>query len=213
MKFLNIEIIVYILGGVGLILIFFSKHIFNLINRFYNLCNIFPLSHIFYKSLSVWALRIIGLILLIFIFMYARSGPSMKVLKKDENRIELLKNGLIVKGKIIRVFYQLLASGGWKVIYEFYVENPLNHEKKKYYGSTQGPKKYYSSLSKGESIEVIYSPLNPNINCEIKCFLNHPSFRYSFNRNNKLKLLDKFKNKYEIEEISFKEWYELQRQR
>jgi hypothetical protein len=145
--------------------------------------------------------------------MYARSGPSMKELKNDENKIELLKNGLITKGNTTRVFYQLLASSGWKVIYQFHVEDPLTHEKKKYYGSAQGPKRYFSGLSKGEPIEVIYNPLNPNINCEIKSFLNHPSFRYTFKRYNELKLLDKFRNKYEIEEFSFNEWYDLQRQR
>lgn len=210
----ELKISVYVFGVIGLICLLFARNIYNLLNI---LCTHFgftigPSQPA--NLLYVWPLRIIGIISITFAFLFAISGPPMTKIRKDDNRIALLENGKIIKGEVIKKNYQLLASQGWKVIYKFYVEDPRTHKERIYYGAAQGPKKYYGSLSKGDSLTIIYNPVDPKVNCEIRYFLNHPSFRSTFERNNKLKLLlSKFGDKYEIEDYSFKEWYRLQWQK
>lgn len=128
---------------------------------------------------------------------------------KDANRIALLENGAITQGQVVKVYYQRAAPEGWRLDYNFLVEDPCTQEVRTYVGSVQGPKKYYAYLSKGDPQTIIYWPVKPEVNCEIRCFLNDPSYRWTFKKAGKLKLLDKFRNKYKIEDYSTKEWCDL----
>lgn len=160
--------------------------------------------------LFAWPIRSMGIICLVFSLLIATSGPSRSIMDKDENIIALLENGTITKGEVTKRFYQHVAPAGWKVIYEFDVKEPIIGELNTYVGSSQGPKKYYMALSNGANITIIYDPCNPTLNCEISNFLNHPSHRHTFKKAGKLELLGKFRNKYPMEDYSFKEWFKLQ---
>ncbi len=135
--------------------------------------------------------------------------PWRTLMAKDSNRIALLENGAITQGKVVKVFYQEWAPSGWRLDYNFLAEDPCTQEIRAYVGSAQGPKKYYAHLSEGDQQTIIYWPVKPEVNCEIRYFLNDPSYRWTFKKAGKSKLLDKFRNKYEIEDYSTKEWCEL----
>ena len=139
--------------------------------------------------------------------------PWRTLMVKDTNRIALLENGVITKGHVVKVFYQEWAPDGWRLDYNFLVEDPCSQEIRTYVGSAQGPSKYYARLSKGDPQTVIYWPAKPEVNCEIRYFLNNPSYRWTFKKAGKLELLGKFKNKYSIEDYSFKDWHRLQDQK
>jgi hypothetical protein len=115
--------------------------------------------------------------------------------------------------EVVRSFYQKLASEGWRVLYRINVQSPGTRQEKTYWGSAQGPKKYYGDLSPGEPLTIIYYPLNPKINCEIKYMLNHPNYRSTFKRAGKLDLLNEYRNEYELEDYTYVQWYRLQRQK
>jgi len=167
-----------------------------------------------YKSLLyIWPIRLVGVICLGFSLLIFFSGPSATYMNKDENRIVLLENGEIIEGKIQKCYFQRLAPEGWKVIYEFIFEDPKTHREKTFSGSSQGPKKYYYNLTKEDTLDIIYNPKNPNINCEVRHFINHPSYRDTFKKAGKLSLLDKFSDHYKMEDYSFKEWYRQQQTR
>lgn len=167
-----------------------------------------------YKSLLyTWPIRFVGIICLGFSFLIFSSGPSTIYMNKDKNRIILLEDGVIIKAKIKRCYFQRLAPEGWKVTYEFIVEDSKTHEEKAFFGSSQGPKEYYCNLSRGDTLDIIYNPQNPKVNCEIKCFLNHPSHRSTFKKAGKLNLIDKFSEQYKLENYTFKQWYRLQQRR
>jgi hypothetical protein len=140
-------------------------------------------------------------------------NPPRGTMNKDKNRLVLLEKGEITEGEVVKSFYQRLASEGWKVLYKINVENPVTGEEETYWGSAQGPRKYYGSLSAGEPITVIYNPVNPKVNCEIKYMLNYPSYRRTFKNAGKLALLDKYRDEYEVEDYTLKEWFRLQRQK
>jgi len=165
------------------------------------------------KLLFLWPARAIGIMCIVFGFVMAMSGPASTILKKGANRLLLLERGALAPAKVKKVFHQFVAPAGWKVIYEFDVKEPVIGELKTYVGSSQGPMKYYAPLPNGAKITVIYDPCNPRLNCEIRCFLNKPSFRNTFRKAGKLNLLDKFRDNFEIEEYSFERWYELQQQK
>ena len=136
--------------------------------------------------------------------------PWRTLMVKDTNRIALLDNGEIIQGQVVKAFYQKWAPDGWRLDYNFLVEDPCTQEIRTYVGSAQGPKQYYAFLSKGDPQTIIYWPAKPEVNCEIRYFLNHPTFRRTFKKAGKLELLGKFKNKYPMENYSFKEWFKLQ---
>ena len=164
-----------------------------------------------YRSLLyVWPTRVMGIILICFGIWSATSGPPRSMMGKDKNRIVLLENGKIISGEVVRRFYQHLAPAGWKVIYKFQIEDLSDDNEETYWGSIQGPFKYYTSLSKGDPITIIYYPVNPKINCEIRCFLNNPSYRKTFKKAGKFNLLEKFSKEYKIENYTYKEWYNQQ---
>jgi hypothetical protein len=167
-----------------------------------------------YRSLLyVWPIRGMGIMLIGFGILEATSGPPRGIMQKDVNRIALLENGKIIKGEATKIYYGRLAPEGWKVLYKFIAEEPNTNQQKTYWGSALGPRKYYINLSTGDPLTIIYNPLNPKVNCEIRCFLNNPSYRSTFEKAKKSYMLDKFKNEYELEDYTFKEWFNLARQK
>jgi hypothetical protein len=151
-----------------------------------------------------------GIICIIYGLVIATSGPSQTNIKKASNQIRLLQNGVICHARVVKVLRQYIAPAGWEVIYEFESKDANIGTLKKYVGSSQGPKRYYSHLSVGDDISVIYDPCNPTLNCEINSFLNHPSHRYAFKKAGVLHLLDKFKDNFNLEDYTFEEWYRQQ---
>lgn len=135
--------------------------------------------------------------------------PWRSMITKDENLLALLENGTIVQGEVVRVYYRRAAPKGWSMDYKFVVEDPQAHKKETYVGRAQGPKKYFSGLSAGNPVTIIYWPVKPDVNCEIRYFLNNPSNKHVFKKAGKLELLNKFENQYEIEHYSFREWCKL----
>jgi hypothetical protein len=126
----------------------------------------------------------------------------------------LLEDGKITLGEVFKSGYQRFGlRKSYRLIYKFKAKEPSTSEEKTYWGSAEGPTKYYAGLAAGDTVEVIYGSLNPKINCEIREFLNNPNYRQTFNKTGKLHLLDKFKDKYEMEDYSFEEWYKLQWQK
>jgi len=165
-----------------------------------------------YKNLLyIWPIRFIGIFCLGFSFLIFTRGPSRIFMNSDKIQIDLLEGGEIIQAKVQKVHFQHLASSGWKVIYKFSSINPKMDEMEIFVGSSQGPKEYYYNLSKGDTLDVIYNPQDPKINCEIRCFLNHPSHRSTFKKAGKLNLIDKFSERYKLEDYTFKQWYRLQR--
>lgn len=193
---------------IGLFLVVFARDIAALMLKLYT-TKIFN-GTVARSLLFVWPIRFIGIISIVSAFLLARSSPSWAGLKSDMNRIALLENGIVTTGSIVKSYYQRLASAGWTVIYDFDAKDPKTGKNKTYSGSSQGPAKYYTKLSEGNKIDVIYEPSNPKINSEIKCFLNNPGYRQTFKKAGKLNLLDKFRDKYEFEDYSFVEWYNQQ---
>lgn len=204
--FFRFQSIIFML--IGIICLVFAKKIADFMLSFLQ-------SHKFnkppYKSLLyIWPIRFIGILCLGFSFLIFTSGPSSIFMNSDKIRIDLLERGETIQAKIQKCYFQHLAPEGWKVIYEFAVEDTETHKGKTFFGSSQGPKKYYYSLSEGDTLDVIYNPQNPNINCEVSCFLNHPSHRNTFEKAEKLNLLEKFRDHHKMEDYSFKEWYRQQ---
>jgi hypothetical protein len=198
----NIECIPLII--IGMIFIVFAKKISNAILSF------LP-NHRFnkqpYKSLLyIWPIRLMGVMCLVFAFIFFGGIPDYD---SNRARLVLLEKGQITEAQVEKVIYRKLAPEGWEVVYKFSAKDPKTNTKRLYDGSSQGPKSYYH-FSKGDAVEVIYNPQNPKINCEIKRFLNHPSYRNTFEKAGKLQLLGRFKNKYELETYTFHEWYSLQ---
>jgi hypothetical protein len=163
-----------------------------------------PKNHI-YKTHCIWSLRFGGIIGIIVAFSILTWGPSTSKMNKDSNKILLLEQGKIINGQVHKLSYK---RSGWAVVYKFEANEPASSQKKIYWGASYGPKTYYTPA--GGVINVIYSPSNPRINYEIKSFLNNPSYRYAFKKAGKLELLDKYRDKYQLEEYSFDEWWKLQ---
>ncbi len=159
-------------------------------------------------------MKIVGFVLIlagIMVFLVKNDPwPWHTLIGKKKNRIALLENGKIIQGQVVKAYYQLWAPDGWTLDYNFFVEDPCTQEIRAYVGSAQGPRKYYAYLSKGDPQTIIYWPAKPEVNCEIRYFLNNPTFRWTFKKAGKLELLGKFKNKYPMEDYSFKEWFKLQ---
>lgn len=161
----------------------------------------------------IWTFRAVGMLTLIFVFTTMAESTDQVSLNWDRNQLQLLNNGVVKQGKVKKANYQIGAPAGWGVSYEFGAKDPETREIKTYTGGAQGPKKYYYGLSPGQEIGVIYDPCTPELNCEIRSFLNDPSFRHTFEKAGKLNLLERYKDKYEIEKYTFKEWYRQQWER
>jgi len=136
-------------------------------------------------------------------------NPPRGMMKKKENQLDLLEKGNLTQGEVVKCWYQKWAPEGWKILYKFTLDSSENMEKI-YWGSAQGPKTYYSNLSEGSLVTIIYNPGEPKINCEIYNFLNYPVYRKTFQESDKSNLLDKFRKQYEIKDYSFITWYDSQ---
>ena len=150
-----------------------------------------------------------GLFFLLTAYTTLDNGPPLYSYE-SENALTLLESGKIIKGQVNRSRYEKGAPEGWQIIYSFETEDPSTKENKKLLGKSRGPAKYYRDLSKGDTVEIIYNPLAPKVNCEIRCFLNDPVYRQDFKKAGKLHLLDKFKDEYELEDYTSWQWAELQ---
>lgn len=198
-----------LLAILGLLILLTSSRLVNWMLSFVPQDHLFK-RPFFRKFLYVWPIWFIGLMCLYFAVWISISGPSTELMKSDKNCLKLLQDGVITKAQVDSVCYQRLAPSGWKVVYKFSLTEPSTGKVQTYWGSSQGPKHYYSGLSKGNSIQVIYLPVNPDINSEIRCFVNDPSYRYTFEETGKLELLNKFKDYSEDRHYSFEEWNQLQ---
>jgi len=162
----------------------------------------------------VWPFRLLG-VATIGVFLYMGiNRPWMGRMKKAENQILLLERGEVVGGRVVKGWYDNWAPPAWMVLYSFEVSNPANGEVKTYYGSSRGPKQYYSRLSAGDSVSIIYNPSNPKLNCEMYEFLNYPGYRRAFRKAGKIGLLlDRFQDKYKFETYSYMTWLDSARQK
>lgn len=151
----------------------------------------------------------IGVMCFVVAFVGSKGVRPHRTLKSDTARLLLLEKGVITQGTVNQAYYDEWAPSGWKVVYQFDAIDRETDQYKNYTGSSQGPERFYKG-STGSSIAVIYDPCNPELNCEIRCFLNQPSFRDTFKKAGKLHLLDKFRDQYEVESYTYKEWYRQQ---
>jgi hypothetical protein len=135
---------------------------------------------IFRNIFCLWMIRSIGVACIVTSFQIAKDNPTGSIMNKNKNIITLLENGEIVQATVIKSWYGEWAPAGWRIFYQFAAQNTETGDKNTYWGRTYGPKKYYADLSPGDSIFVIYYPTKPQINSEIKTFLNHPSHRHVF---------------------------------
>ena len=165
---------------------------------------------IFREIFLVWTWRTIGTMAFVAYISTCLNNPP-DTMRKEENRIVLLEQGVTTKGQVYKSWYAKLAPEGWTILYKFDIKDNPNGKTVTYWGDVDGPMDYYAPLSKGDSVTVIYLPENPKINCEIFHFLNHPCFRRTFKDAGKLQLLDKFRDEYEIKDYSLIQWYDLQR--
>jgi hypothetical protein len=151
----------------------------------------------------------IGLMFLLLAFLERKGAAMHSSLKSARGVILLYERGVITRAKVKQASYQIWAPAGWEVTYAFDTNDPQTGQRTKYTGSSQGPEKYCRSAT-GSSVSVIYDPCYPSVNCEIRCFLNDPSFRHYLKKKDKLYLLDRFREEYELESYTFKEWYSQQ---
>ena len=200
-----------VLAVFGVVFLVFGKHLANFVLSCSGRHKLTAPKY--HGLLYIWPTRFMGVICLTIAILIAMSSPSQSSLKKARNRLALLESGVLAKAEVTRVVYQKLAPAGWEVIYKFETRDPISRKVRAYVGSTQGPKKYYANLSKEDTITVVYDPCIPGLNCEIKSFSNHPSFRHTFKKAGKLNLLDRFRDTFEIEDYTFEEWYRLQQRK
>jgi hypothetical protein len=160
---------------------------------------------------QLWTMRVAGL-LVIAAGMHAAmdaGGRYQTEMGKEENKIALLERGRIVEGKVTKAYDQ----PEWGVHYKFVPQDADAAKGKEFSGYCEGPKKYYSGLSPGDSVVVIYLPDKPRINGEIRWFLNCPYNRKAFKEAGKLGLLNKFGDRYDLDDYSDEEWFKQQREK
>ncbi len=168
----------------------------------------------FLQIVALWSARVVGIACISFFFRMSIDNPWMGRMKKAENQLILLEHGAIAEGRVVRGWYDDWAPSAWMILYSFEATKPANGKTKTYYGSARGPKQYYSRLSMGDSVSIIYNPSNPKLNCEMYCFLNYPGYRRTFRQAGKIELLlEKFKDKYKFEIYSYMTWHDSARQK
>ena len=90
-------------------------------------------------------MKIIGVVLIlagIAVFLIKNDvWPWRTLMGKETNKIALLENGAITQGQVVKVFYQRGAPKGWRLDYNFLVEDPCTQEIRTYVGSACGPQK------------------------------------------------------------------------
>jgi hypothetical protein len=137
------------------------------------------------------------------------NNPDRSMMYHNKNLILLLEQGRTIEGKVLERWYDKWRPAGWMIFYSFEVPNPKEGKLEIYYGSAKGPKHYYASLPKGDTITIIYYPAEPKINSEIYEFLSDPHYLSAFKQTGKLELYDKFRDKYKdkFENHSLFQWY------
>jgi len=163
-----------------------------------------------FRLLFIWGYRLLGIACIIVSLYSAKNCPQGSIMNYKKNQIKLLEHNNVVEGIVLESQYTESAPIGWGVLYQFVAINPETKKQKTYWGGTGGPKDYYSELSPGDKITIIYYPPNPNISSEIRAFLNHPSHRYVFKEAGVLHLVDKYKDKYQVKDYGLTEWYDAQ---
>lgn len=162
-----------------------------------------------WRKIYTWAIRLIGIVWVAFAIGLATDEGTRygKMMSEDLRQLLILEKGKLATAEVSRFFYQKGAPEGWAISYEFTARNPKTNQQETYRGSSQGPKKYFVDTNE---VTVIYDPCEPKLNLEIRCFLNKPTFRKTFEKEGKLHLLDKYRDICELEEYTFSEWYEQQ---
>ena len=201
-----------VLAIIGTLSLIGSKRVSDFMLGFY------PRGHTFTRRpwrslLYVWPMRLIGVMALGVATYFALSGFPGGGMASDKNRLALLERGRVTKAQVVAARYETFAPSGWEVRYSFVATDPATGNERTYLGSNQGPKKYYAHLSKGEGVVVVYDPNGPKVNCEIRCLVNHPSFRNTFKEAGKSRLVDRYRDQCEFEDYTFAEWYREQQQK
>ena len=162
----------------------------------------------FHNPVQLWAMRIAGIGAIAFgLFIATNPGVRYRTeMGKAKNKLALLELGQVTEGRVTKAYYCLDAPEGWAVHYTFTVQDVDAVQEKEFSGNCEGPKKYFSELSPGDAVPVIYLPNDPRINCEVNRFLNYPPNRIAFKKAGKLGLLDRFRDEYELKGYSFEEW-------
>jgi hypothetical protein len=169
----------------------------------------------FLTNFSIWIFRIMGITAICF-FIYMGINRPYTNIKNDNNAIiGLLEGGKIVEGKVLERWYDNWAPTAWMIFYSFEAPNPKEGKSKIYYGKARGPKHYYASLAKGNTVAIIYNSANPKINSEMYEFLNFPGYHRIFKLEGKSEMLNKFQDKYhdKFETYSLLQWYEESKQK
>ncbi|MHC4158648.1 MAG: hypothetical protein ACYSSO_06175, partial [Planctomycetota bacterium] len=117
------------------------------------------------KIFLVWTGRVVGVGAICVFFYMGMNSPNRDMMDKAENRLFLLEQGVIAKGRVVKGWFDNWAPPAWMVLYNFKASNPANGEEKTYWGSARGPKKYYANFSKDDTVAIIYNPSKPKINC------------------------------------------------
>lgn len=161
------------------------------------------------NKIIMWGARCFGLLFVVVILGTATSERTWygNMIAKDSTRLRLLEKGKLANAKSSGLFYQKGAPAGWAITYKFSAKDPKTGEEKIWSGRTQGPSRF---LRSSDGITVIYDPCEPRLNYEIRCFLNKPSYIDSFKKTGKLHLRDKFKGRFELEDMTSREWYDEQ---
>jgi hypothetical protein len=149
-------------------------------------------------------------------YSWSIDQPYRGMMNDNKTLVGLLEQGRTIEGKILKRWYQEGRPPGWEIFYSFEVPNPKDGKLEIYYGSACGPKNYYGSLSKGDTITIIYYPAEPKINSEIYEFLNDPNYRWVFKQTGKLELFNKFRDKYKDKFENYADitwWYNQSRRK
>ena len=164
------------------------------------------------NKIIMWGMRGFGLLFVVVILGTAISKRTWygNMMAKDSTRLRLLEKGKLTYAESSGIFYQKGAPEGWAITYKFSAKDPKPGEGKTWSGKTQGPSSF---LRSSDGITVIYDPCEPRLNMEIRCFLNNPSYVDFFKKAGKLHLRDKFKDKFELEDMTSTEWYNEQQMR
>lgn len=161
------------------------------------------------NNIIMWGARCFGVLFIAVILGTATSERTWygNMMAKDSTRLRLLEKGKLASAESSGLFYQKGAPAGWAITYKFSAKDPKIGEEKTWSGITQGPSRF---LMSSDGITVIYDPCEPRLNMEIRCFLNKPGYIDSFKKAGKLHLRDKFKDKFELEDMTSREWYDEQ---
>ena len=164
------------------------------------------------SKFRIWGFRLFGIFIILIALDIATSESTWygNMMNKDSTRLLLLEEGKISNAKVTKFYFQKGAPKGWAISYEFTAKDPKTSDEKTWSGRSQGPRKYFVDA---DEVTVIYDPCEPRLNLEIRCFLNKPTFRDSFKKAGKLNLLDRFSDKYELEDYTSEQWYKQQQEK